>query len=433
MTCPGQETLRVSNTHLDLSYVLTDHTTGYGATQVYPIVAAVQNEPGTSNVLDIWPHIDPGFGGIGPAAAALAHAVQSCRGWQSNLLAICDRPESNRHKDIPPTVKTVVEQSRRPLADHRLTALLKAEISKAHVCHIHGIWSPHSLAATRAASRVGIPVVSSVHGMLEKWDLAKGRRKKQIYSALFQRASLATSACLRALSEREFSDMRAYGLDNPIAIVPNGVNESSRVTSSALLERLNLPNDKRVVLFLGRIHRKKGILELLRAWPEVVRQHPDAHLLIAGADYEGAVGAALQIISDLKLRDSVMFCGVLNGDETIQALSTAVAFCLPSYSEGMSVAVLEALSIGTPVIITPACNVSGIVEAGAGYVTSTEPKAISESICDCLSLSGVQWRSMSESARLLARSRYSWSRAGDSMRAVYEWLLGGSKPDCVIT
>jgi glycosyltransferase involved in cell wall biosynthesis len=390
------------------------------------------SDTSTHRVLDIWAHVDPRFGGVGPCAASLAQAVQAVPRWESHLLAVCVPSEQERHGDIPESVQKVTERGFRPVSDFLLANPIRSAIQRADVCHIHGIWLPHSLAASRIARQQGKPTVFSAQGMLEPWDLANKRLKKQIYSFLFERRSLAQSACLRALHEQEAADYRKYGLKNPIAIVPNGVAQISRVKPTELIQNFPQLIGKRVVLFLGRIHRKKGVFDLVRAWPDVMRRHPDAHLLIAGGEYENAGVVARQIISDLRIENHVTFCGVLNGADKLQALSVATAFCLPSYSEGMSIAVLEALSIGLPVVITRACNVDGVPEAGAGYITPPEGRAIARSLDDCLSLTGAQWQSMSQSAKLLAQSKFAWSQSGESIRAVYEWLLGGAQPAFIL-
>src|ERR1017187_6980920 len=94
------------------------------------------------HVLDIWPHIDPRFGGVGPAAATLARAVHNQNGWVSDLLAVCDRNESERHQDIPDSVQIVIEQGRRPWADMRLSPILEKALLNVDICHVHGVWLP---------------------------------------------------------------------------------------------------------------------------------------------------------------------------------------------------------------------------------------------------------------------------------------------------
>ena len=375
----------------------------------------------------------PQFGGVGPSAAALAGAVESPSGWRSNLLAICDRGETERHVAIPETVRILVNERQRPITDFSLIRPLAEELAGSDVCHVHGIWGAHSLAVTRIAGQLGKPVVSSVHGMLEGWELANKRFKKQVYSELFERPSLRRSSCLRALSEGEAEDYRRYGLSNPIAVVANGVTPLRRVDASGFLGRFPELAGKRIVLFMARVHHKKGVLNLLRAWPAVVKRHSDAHLLIAGSNYENTEQAAQLLVAEKDMADSVTFCGTLNGEAKLSALSASTLFCLPSYSEGLSMSVLEALSIGLPVVITKACNVDGVAESGAGFITSNEPRELAGVLTDALSVTHAQWRSMSEAAQALALSRYDWGSIGTQMRSVYEWLLGGARPDCVLS
>jgi poly(glycerol-phosphate) alpha-glucosyltransferase len=389
-------------------------------------------------ILDIWNHVAPKFGGIGPSAAALAHAVeqsatQRSQPWRSELLAICDRDESERHLDIPRSVQIVVREGRRPVSDLRLASPLKTALAASNVCHVHGIWEAHSLAVGRLAGQLGKPLVSSVHGMLERWELANKGLKKQIYSFLLERPSLSRSSCLRALSEQEAVEYRRFGLNNPVAVVPNGIAPLTRIETSGIFSRFPQAEGKRIALFMARLHPKKGIFNLIRSWPAVVRGIPDAHLLIAGSSFGDTGQKASRMVSELGLDRSVTFCGVLNGDLKIQAMSAARVFCLPSYSEGMSMSVLEALSIGLPVVITSACNVDGVAECGAGLVTSNKPNELADTLSSVLSLGSSQWQSASDSAQLLARSKYDWPEIGAAMQSVYEWLLGGTQPACVLS
>jgi len=384
-------------------------------------------------VLDIWSHVDPRFGGVGPAAAALAEAAHVQSGWRFDQIAVCDKSESERSHNIPDSVRTIAARGPRPLIDAHLTRLLKNAISACDICHVHGIWMPHCLAVRKLALKLRKPIVSSAHGMLERWELANKKLKKQIYSHLFERPSLSHSACLRALSRQEAEDYRNFGLQNPMAIIPNGIDPLEPVDSSDLLSHHPELRDKQVVLFLSRIHRKKGILNLISAWPDVLKRNRTAHLLIAGGDCANTEEVARQMVAHYALANCVTFCGTLNGKLKLSALSHATAFCLPSYSEGMSMAVLEALSVGLPVIITKACNVDGVAESGSGYVISNDPETLSETVSECLSLPSSTRAAMSDSARQLARTRYNWSIIGTAMRSVYQWLLGGPKPACVIS
>jgi glycosyltransferase involved in cell wall biosynthesis len=383
-------------------------------------------------VLDVWSHVAPQYGGVGPAAAGLAIAVQRNSGWRSRMVAVCEEDESELSDGIPASVEMVPASGVRPAADIRLRAALNSVIEAADVVHVHGLWLPHSLATRMAAAKFKKPLVSSVHGMLEMWELKNKRLKKSIYSLFIERPSLARSRCFRALSEQEAADFRRFGLRSPIAVVPNGIGPLDRIAPGAFFRRFPQLSGKAMVLYLSRVHYKKGILNLLDAWPSVLRNHPNAHLAVAGPDCQGTVKRAEEIIARYNLKHAVTLCGTLNGETKFAALSAARVFCLPSYSEGQSVAVLEALSIGLPVVITPACNVDGVAESGAGIVTSNEASKLASALSEALSARPADWHCMSESARSLARARFSWSVIGETMHSVYSWMLGGTRPACLV-
>jgi poly(glycerol-phosphate) alpha-glucosyltransferase len=124
--------------------------------------------------------------------------------------------------------------------------------------------------------------------------------------------------------------------------------------------------------------------------------------------------------------------GLISGQTKLAALSAAKYFCLPSYSEGLSVAVLEALSIGLPAIITPECNIPTVASSGAGISTSNEPEALAQTLRACLSIGSRDWQAMSTAAHRLARTQFDWRVTGKAMHSVYEWLLGGNRPACIV-
>jgi glycosyltransferase involved in cell wall biosynthesis len=386
----------------------------------------------TPQVLDVWSHVAPMYGGVGPAAAGLALAVQQNSGWRSRLVAVCDKQERELSDGIPMSVERVSASGVRPAADIKLRVTLNSFIEACDVVHVHGLWLPHSIAARMAAAKLKKPVVSSVHGMLESWELKNKWLKKSIYSLFVEKPSLAGSHCFRALSEQEAADYRRFGLRSPIAVVPNGIGQLARIDPGAFFQRFPQLAGKEIVLYLSRVHYKKGILNLVNAWPSVLHNHPDAHLVVAGPDCQGTARMAEEIVARYNLSSTVTFCGTLSGEAKLAALSAARLFCLPSYSEGQSVAVLEALSIGLPVVITAACNVDGVTASGAGIVTSNEPTRLADALGEVLAARASDWRTMSESARRLAKTRYSWPAIGETMHSVYSWMLGGSRPACLV-
>lgn len=385
-----------------------------------------------SLVLDVWSHIEPRFGGVGPAAANLATAVQRLSGRQTYQLAVCDAGEHECADGISSDVVRVPLNGFRPMADIRLRRVLSSAIKHSSLCHVHGMWLPHTLAARQIAADQGKPVISSVHAMLAPREIRNKSYKKRPYSWLFERPSLARSNCLRALTETEAAEYRDFGLTNPIAVVPIGIGRLSHTDPAPLLARFPNLRGKRVVLFLSRVHHMKGVLNLIEAWKSVVSKHSDAHLLVVGGDYAGTLAKAKELASKHAVEQAITFAGVASHSEKLQALSLARYFCLPSYSEGLSAAVLEALSIGLPVVITKACNVDGVAQSGAGYITSNAPPELADSLSQALAASPAAWESMSSAAISLARTRYDWSIIGKTMLSVYEWLLGAAKPNCIV-
>ncbi len=385
-----------------------------------------------ARILDVWSHVSPRFGGVGPAAAGLAAAVVREKGWHSSLLAVCNPDERDLCDGIPPSVRVIQAPAVRGLRDAHLRSELAAAIAQCDICHVHGLWLPHTIGARSLARSMKKPILSSVHGMLERWELNNKKLKKAVYSLFFERPSLAKSHCLRALSEREAQDYRRYGLRNPIVIAPNGVRELHRVPLDPLLHRFPSLAGKQIVLYLSRVHFKKGILNLLKAWPDVVGKCDAAHLLVAGADFENTLAQAKAMVTASGIGSSVTFGGTISGDLKMAALSAARCFCLPSFSEGLSVAALEALSIGLPVVLTPECNVDGVAEYGAGTVTSNHPAQLAEALTQYLLLNDSHWYAMSQGAIRLARERFDWTRIAQDLRNAYSWMLGGPMPSCVL-
>src|ERR1017187_7931432 len=253
-------------------------------------------------------------------------------------------------------------------------------ISECDLVHIHGIWQAHCAAAGAICRKLDRPYLVSAHGMLERWALRNKRWKKSPYSALFERRNLRAAACLRALTLSEISDYRRYGLSVPAALIPNGIDLPSSLDPAAFYLKYPGLAGKRLALFLSRIHYKKGVDILCRAWASVARDFHDAHLVIAGPDYAGTLAKVSAIVAKLDLKERVTFTGMLNSDDKWAAFAAAECFVLPSHAEGFSVAVLEALAASLPVIVTPACNFPEVAQTGCGAIVTPEVDKIASAL-----------------------------------------------------
>jgi glycosyltransferase involved in cell wall biosynthesis len=264
--------------------------------------------------------------------------------------------------------------------------------------------------------------------MLDSWALQQKRLKKALYAALVETRTLRQAACLRALTVNEVDDYRRLGLSNPIAIVPNGIGLPAGVNANLFWQTYPQLVGKRVVLFLGRLHQKKGLHLLVQAWAKLKRQADDAHLVIAGPDSDNMRVSLEQLTTELKLRSSITFAGMLIGERKWSALAAAKLFVLPSYSEGFSMAVLEALAMGIPVVVTVPCHVPEVTDHDCGWVIPSALTGLEGALEEFLQLSPAEASRMGERGRGLARQRFHWSVVGKQMAEVYHWLQGGSKP-----
>ena len=267
--------------------------------------------------------------------------------------------------------------------------------------------------------------------MFEQWALGHKRLKKALYAVLVEIGSMRRAACLRALSADEVDDYRRVGLTNPIAIIPNGVDSAPLSSPEAFFNANPELLGKKIVLFLGRLHEKKGLDLLIRAWAGVAKKAEDFHLVIAGPDSNRTQAGLQKLTLDLKIVSRITFAGMLDKEMKWSALAAASLFVLPSHSEGFSVAVLEALSMSLPVVVSTACHIGEVVTHECGWVIPAEVRPLEEALGEFFSLSGRETERMGRRGHKLMHSRFHSSVIGMQMAEVYDWLQGAKKPSSV--
>jgi len=237
-------------------------------------------------------------------------------------------------------------------------ALFAAEVD---ILSTHGLWNYCSVASQRWHRRTDRPYIVHPEGMLERWALQHSKWKKRIAALLYENQHLRSAACLRALSEAEARSIRSYGLRNPICVIPNGVDLPDLRESNAKTQSEN----RKTLLYLGRLHPKKNISNLIRAWNEAFNSQRGSGerwvLAIAGWDQGGYENELKQIAAV----PSVVFLGSRFGAEKNECYRACDAFILPSLSEGLPMSVLEAWAHAKPVLMTSECNLPEGFEANA--------------------------------------------------------------------
>lgn len=381
--------------------------------------------------MQVLSHLSARYGGIASSVPGFARATESESRYACPIIGFCDREELD---GIPEEQRAGINifppQRLRWMMDVRLQRRLSEAVLGVDGVHIHGIWETHCMMAARTARARKRPYIISAHGMLEQWALQNKRLKKALYAALVELRAMKSAACLRALSMDEVEDYRRLGLTNPIAVIPGAVSAPPDVSPGLFRSRCRWLDGKRIVLFLGRIHPKKGLHLLLKAWARVVPAE-DAHLVIAGPDSEGTRARLERLAEDLKIQHSVTFTGMLNGESKWSALAAASLFVLPSYSEGFSIAVLEALAAGIPVLVTTSCHIPEVAEHGCGWVSKPTLASLEQALREFFETSTRKAAELSRNSRELARRRFHLSIVGSQMAQVYDWLQTGRRPAAV--
>jgi glycosyltransferase involved in cell wall biosynthesis len=311
---------------------------------------------------------------------------------------------------------------------------LEDAVRSAEVVHFHGLWQAQTRRGARAATSARVPYLVAAHGMAEPWALRHKYWKKRIYLAMVEARRLRRASCLHALSQPEVGHLRAIAPWTPIGFVPNGVDLArfDDLPPRSELEREHPElHGKFVLLFFARLHLKKGLDLLAEALGEIAPGTPDLHLLLAGTD-EGAWGPFRSRMDGLGLADRTTYIGHVSGAAARQAWAASDAFVLPSYSEGFSMAILEAMACRLPCLFTTACHFPEAARSGAAIVVEPNTEGITRGLRDLIERDPAERAELGRNGRRLVESEYTWRRQADRLASIYEWLVGGgSPPDCV--
>ena len=296
----------------------------------------------------------------------------------------------------------------------------EAAISKSSpdIVHLHEIWNLGLHKCAGICRRMHIPYVVSPRGMLEPWSLRQKWLKKRIARFLYQDQDLKCAAALHATAESEAEQFRRLGFKNPIIVSPNGVN-----VPNCDLATKNTKDAKRV-LFVSRMHPKKGVMELVEAWGKVVsggveewgsegvkeRESWIVELVYTvNGDFEREYEAKVKArVKELGLENQFVFTGALNDDEKWRAYGRADLFVLPTYSENFGIVVAEALWAGVPVITTKGTPWQELEERRCGWWIGTGTEPLAAALKRALNTSDEELHEMGRRGHVLVEDKYSW-------------------------
>jgi glycosyltransferase involved in cell wall biosynthesis len=384
-------------------------------------------------VLHVIPYMHPSAGGP-PVVVENIIREMNKRGHASDIISstdFCQRDELALLKRLnslaattllsKPSISMFLQRDKRWLTDR---------IGAADVVHVHTLWNPLNTSVRRGCARLGRPYVLMPHGMLDPYSLGVKWLRKSIYLQCIEKWNIKAAARIIYASSEEarlasaaLSSMPKNGVVIPLGSeAPFG---SAEALSSKFLQLFPIAQGRRQLLFLGRLHQKKGLDRIVKVLPAIVAKFPDVLLTIAGDGNEMFTNRLKDTIHSLGLGNAVMFTGRLEGEEKWGAYASAELFVLPSRQENFAITVADAMRMGVPVVITDKVNTWPYVErSGAGLV-------LGDGCIEVELLNGLSFllknhelrHSMGKRGQEYAVKHFTWSRAADDLLRCYDEVI----------
>lgn len=291
------------------------------------------------------------------------------------------------------------------------------------VVHVNCCWMPQSAWTQKWAQQAGYKVVLSPHGMLEPWIMARHYWTRKVPALwLYQKQAVVKADRLHATAESEKQNLLKLGYNNRITVIANGI-DVEQIDIKAGWER------KKQILFLSRIHVKKGIEFLLEAVAALKDRLEGYTIRIVGEGEAEYIGQLRQKVFQLGIQDMVDFCGGVYGDRKWELFREADLFVLPTYSENFGIVVAEALACGTPVITTTGTPWEELNTWHCGWWTEIGTAPTLNALNAFLDLSEEDLEQMGRNGRRLVEAQYSSKKVAEEMVRMYEGLTSGPSPE----
>jgi len=311
---------------------------------------------------------------------------------------------------------------------------------KPDIVHLHGIWNFALHRCAIVCRRWRIPYVIAPRGMLEPWSLKQKWLKKRLARWLYQDRDLKGAAALHATAESEAEQFKKLGFKNPVIVSPNGVNVPSfdignKQSALELQLKTRTNADARRILFVSRMHPKKGVLELVEAWgalnnstcstcPTWLNNWKVELVYTVSGEFEKEYEAKVKArVNEQGLQDQFSFTGALNDEEKWKAYARADLFVLPTYSENFGIVVAEALWAGVPVITTKGTPWQELEDRKCGWWIDAGVNPLVAALKDAISLSDLERHEMGARGRSLIDEKYTWAAVVKPMIVGYEEIV----------
>ena len=299
--------------------------------------------------------------------------------------------------------------------------------SSSDLLHSHGIWEYTSVICNEYIKKRGKPFIISSHGMLEPWALNNSSIKKKIFYHFIDKKYLSNASAIQVLNNNEADSLTKLGIKIPVHVIPNGVDITSEKFSYPQKWIEYFGERKKILLYLGRLHPKKSIQELILAFSEIHKNRRseigDWRLVLNGWGKDNYVNNIKTLIKTENLDNYIFFGGPVFNSEKLQVLQNADAFILPSKSEGYSIAVLEAWANKLPVFITEECNMNFGFEKNAAIKIHYNLEKLKNELIALFNFSSAHLKEIGNNGYTLVKNEYNWEKISNKYIELYKSIL----------
>lgn len=276
------------------------------------------------------------------------------------------------------------------------------------------------------ARKLNIPYIVTPRGMLEPWSLSQKKWKKKLAWWLYQRNDVEKSACVFTTAKMEAEHVRELGITTCKAVIPNGIETDGYPCKSSV------GHVKKQVLFLSRVHVKKGIELLFEAWKRLHSDYADWQLFVIGNGEAEYIHSLENRVENLGLKDSIKILPPVFGEAKINVYQESALFCLPSFSENFGMVIAEAMSCGTPVITTTNCPWNILNETNTGWCIDLSVDNLEHALREGMGMDANALYDMGQRASKLIFDNFDYRSVTRKTLRLYEWLLNsGEKPEFI--
>lgn len=309
--------------------------------------------------------------------------------------------------------------------------MLKSFFKTEHfdIIHSQNLWTPYYHWIARITRKLSIPYIMTPRGTLEPWSLQQKKLKKLLALSIYQRRDLNMAKCVLATSEMEAESIKHIKVTSPVAIIPNGIDLTEYPCRSNQ-ENLNI---KKRILFLSRIHKKKGIELLINSWSELREKYPDWTISIVGNGDANYIRELKDTIKKKGLEGSVSILPPVFGTEKVTLYKESSLFVLPTYSENFGMVIAEAMACGLPVVTTTGTPWKALKEHDLGWYVEINQSSLTNALDEALNTGIDSLNQRGQRASLYVNSNFSYLEIAKKCLLLYKWILGKSqKPSFVM-